>query len=963
MVAKVTQNGVTYVIPGSYVKQNIIPAVPGLTGGGVVGLLGESTSGEQSATDGPLTFAPSQFALIQSTYGSGPLVDAALALAAPSNDAILTGQPTALVLYKTNHTLSASTPVYVTANSYGTFHALASGSAGNSYNVTVETYQAAVQPSVGPFTFIPGGASVSAVLRLSGDAALNFQLGGNASPPNVASSFNVSTSYLLVSGGVNRGSFSGNAGQTLSVTASAGNVVTFGLNAANTFTITPVVGDTIVMPATGNYGSTANSTFSGTSGVNLGAYVVTAVSNNATTALITTVKLSNSSATVGVITPVNTSTTFTAQPNNDLQVYSPLTVQYKVGSNRNSFTAAASTNVSVTVTGSSLRVNFLGSSFAFSQNGTTPQVGDDLYIPSGSAIGGAAAANVGWYAVTSLASVTGSSYIIATRSSLGTAVNVSSTAVTSTPDTSDIIANRPWSNRFVAGLSISDGGAAQGLAAAFFDLGTSTAASFISSAGTPDFVTGTEFIESIETKQASSSVDEVVSNIGGGAALEIGYYGTTASVNVSSTSLTFTVAGGPGANFSVSTSQFSTVGDLVAYINTQPGFAATAANNIQALPLTYTPNNTTTAFCVLDAGTYTLCSSVTSTEYPGQIKMNAYDFNQALAASAYLSFTPAANFAGLAELFGPVFLSGGSQGATSGADIVTALDSFASQPINFVVPLFSQDATTDAAQGVTAIGSTYTIDAINAAVKAHCIAMSTPQNQRNRVGVVSKRATFTNAKLAAESMASSRISFAFQDSKNLNSLGNIVQYQPWMLAVIAAGMQAVGEEEPITGKAPNVASVLDYYGSADFNPSDPALVTEALEAGLLVVQPTTSGGLRWVSDATTYSATSDLIPNSLSSMYLGDLIALDLISSGTSFVVGRPTAIMTQPKVVSFLQQKFSQYLSNLWTSPSQGAPAGYKNLVVTLDNGVYSYAVTVYIDSEVLFLIGNLNLQPPSFS
>lgn len=963
MVASATVNGQTYIIPGSYVKESIVPAVPGLTPEGFIGIIGESTGGTQTAANpaGIVPYATTQFALFQQNYGSGPLVDAFMQLAAPSNSPLIVGAPALIYPYKTNHTTSASVGVFTNSSSYGNLFASTQGSYGNTLNVTLETYQAAVQPKLGPFTYIPGGASVSAVVRLSGGSALNFQLGSNTSPTTTVGAFNTSTSAFLASGGVNRLSFSGNAGVTLTVTAASGNVVTFTLPTTNTFAVTPQVGDTVIVPATGNFGATANSTFSGSAGANLGAYVVTAVQNNSTTAQITTVKLSNSSTTVGVITPVNTSTTFSTVPNNDLQVYSPLQLIYKVGVNRSAFTAAASTNVSATATGTSLRVNFLGASFAFGTAGNRPQVGDDLYIPSGSVLAGAANANVGWYSVSSVNSVTGSSYVIASALAASAApVNVSSTTLTASPD-ADLVDNRPWSTKFVAGISLSDGGAAQNVNAALFNLGTTTSATFISTATVPEYVAGTEFEESVETKQASTSVDEVIPGIGGTVGLEVGYLGTTGSVNVSSTSLTFTVTGGAGANFSVSTSQFGTVGDLVAYINTQPGFAATAPNNIQALQLLYTPANGVTA-CILDTGTYGICSSVAATEYPGQVKIGAYQFANALATSAYLAFVPTTAAAGLPDLSGPSFLSGGSQGATSGADVLTGIDAFAATPINFLVPCFSQDASVDAAQGVTAVGSTYQIDAINAAAKAHVLAMSTPVNQRNRLAVVSKRAPFAQVITAAGQMSSDRVSFAFQDSMNLNSLGNIVEFQPWMLAATAAGMQLVGQQEAITGKAPNVSGVLDYYGSSDFNAADPAFVTQALNAGLLVVAPTPQGGIKWVSDATTYNATADEIPNSLSAMYLGDLITLDLVASGTSYVVGRPQAVMTVSKVTSFLQEKLLQYLNAGWTAPSSGAPAGYQNLVVSLQNGSYQYNVNVYLDGEVLFLIGNLALSVPSF-
>src|ERR1700684_3967869 len=106
MVSKATVNGQTYTIPGSYVKETIVPAVPGLTPEGFIGIFGECTGGTQTGatTAGIVPYATTQFSLFQQTYGSGSLVDAFMQLAAPSNDPLIVGAPQLIYPYKTNHT-------------------------------------------------------------------------------------------------------------------------------------------------------------------------------------------------------------------------------------------------------------------------------------------------------------------------------------------------------------------------------------------------------------------------------------------------------------------------------------------------------------------------------------------------------------------------------------------------------------------------------------------------------------------------------------------------------------------------------------------------------------------------------------------------------------------------------------------------------------------------------------------
>lgn len=961
----------TVFTPGSYIQTKLAPTVPGLSIANSIGIIGESSLGNATSAPGESlannAYQPNQIAQVVQKFGSGPIVDAFRFLAAPANDPNITGAPSVIYIYKTNTSTSASLPIVSAQGSYGTLLAAQPGNPGNLLQNQISAYQAPAQPTSGTFTYIPWGGSSSAVVRFNGGSAFNYQIGSNTQPSALVTTLNSNTN-LLVFGGVNRNFASGNAGVTMTLSVVSGNTVTFGMAASNTFTVSPQVGDTVLIPVVNSYGCTAASVFNAANSASVGAYVVTYVFNTTTTCSVGAVKLSNFQVTNTVAAPANISTTFSAQPNNDLQCYSPLDFIYKAGTNRNSFTSAASTNVSVTVTSGVARVNFLGASFAFTNSsgvGNTPQVGDDVYIPTGSAIAGAGSANVGWYTITQVYNQTGASYILMTALGVQVPVNVGSTSLSASPNTTDIVCNRPWVSGVASGYSLSDGGASVNVNQALYQLGTTSASTFISTAATPVFNTGTEYKAESTTIRNSDSTNEVIGNIGGNAYVKIGYFGTTATVNISSTAFTFAVSGGPGANFSVSVSQFNTLGDFVTYVNNQAGFSATASAAYQALPISYAVSLTQNE-CILDSGTFGICSSVASAEYPGQIKADLYSWVNALATSAVVAYAfpnPWTAATGLPDPDSPAFLTGGGTGATSGAAVTSGIDAFQNVNINMLVPLFSQDASVDATQGNTAIGSTYTIAAINAYVKTHVLAMSTPAAKKNRLGVVSQRTPFSNAMASAQSLASSRMAFCFQDVKNPSSSGALLEYQPWMLACLTAGAQLSGVFEPITNKQPNLSSVVDFYGSSDFNPQNQGQVSQALQAGMIVVAPQPNGTLVWVEDQTTFSANNNIIPNSLSAMLTSDLIVLDMNSSLGQFAVGRPSAIITPAKVLAFMQTKFAQYLQNNLLTPSQGAPLGYQNLTLTLANGAYQWSANIFLDTEILYIFGTLNLSSPTFT
>ena len=302
-------------------------------------------------------------------------------------------------------------------------------------------------------------------------------------------------------------------------------------------------------------------------------------------------------------------------------------------------------------------------------------------------------------------------------------------------------------------------------------------------------------------------------------------------------------------------------------------------------------------------------------------------------------------------------LSGGAKGGTTAAAVAAAIDEMANIDVNFITPLFSQDATDDITDGLTDPSSTYTIAGINAYLQQHVVSLSGQVKRKlNRLAVGSYRGTFANARAQAASLASARFALTFQDVKNVSVSGLIVQYQPWMGAVLAASMQAVGLYKSINHKYANCTGIVTPEN--DFNPTNYGQLQQALNSGLLVLEAPAGGGFRWVSDQTTYGKDGNFVYNSLQVMYTADYMALDLARSFDNFAVGQAVSDISAPIAKGFLQAKMTQYLLAKLISPSNGAPAGYDSASCVLSGPVLSVAVNAYITNAISFVPITLSIS-----
>jgi hypothetical protein len=424
--------------------------------------------------------------------------------------------------------------------------------------------------------------------------------------------------------------------------------------------------------------------------------------------------------------------------------------------------------------------------------------------------------------------------------------------------------------------------------------------------------------------------------------MTVAYAGTTATLTISGGNLTTTVTGGAGSDLSIVLNQFTTMSDLAAFINSQEGYSASSvssSNNLSPLKL-----DEVAAIGIATSGGFEA----------GRIKRAFHNFKVKVAESAVLDFEATATAGLPAEMMASQFLAGGAKGSTTAADIANAIPSLEGIKVNFVIPLFSRDASEDIADGLTDSASTYTIDAINALVKSHVLAMSTPKMKRNRVAMLSKQASYSAIKAAAASLSNFRANMFFQKSSQVNSTGTVVEHQPWHTACIAAGMQSAGFNKSLTNKFANVISFKDPSGFDSGNPGD---VEDAIDAGLFFMQQETAGN-KWVVDQTTYGFDTNFVYNSLQAVYMADVLAIQLSESLEKFAVGQSLADVTSAGIIAFISKKMEEYRKLKIIGASDDAPLGYKNVSVVINGPIAEVKLEAKLATAILFIPIELELS-----
>jgi len=927
------------VIPGAYPSIKVQANVAGLASNGIVALLGEADAGMPGSSDDITInyFGPDQLAAVQAKYSSGPLVDAFRAVVAPANDPGIVGAATRIYLYKTNASLQSAG--LMTNQGFGTFGTLTDQNFGRNGNLIYWkslAAQAEVAPTTGPFSFIPSPVASAGALRSNGAAKQTFAISALMIPSALAATID-GLSGILCQGGVNRGILAGLAAKNITV-AATGNSATFTLAAGEVFAATPVVGDTLVIAAIGDFGAIANSVFKGAANKNYGQWVVTAVSNTIASAYITALKIRNN-AVGAYVAPENVGATPISVNVDDILVYSAMNISDVTGDDRNVLNGLVGVNASLTASGPNITFALAaGSVFA-----ATPQVGDLVYISGSSAYKGAGSANVGEFEITGVSNTATLANFVATRLSNGNPITVVATPIVAV---ADVLVLRPDKAGLGKAIEIFDDAGAEALSLAFRQLGLATSVAWLSTSITPYLImSASEYINQMNINRQLDNVSEVLTS-GGDIALKVGYLGTTATLTVGATTITTSVVGGAGAALSITKADYPSLADLVAFINAQTGYVAALGS---ALMGQRSPAD-------LDLGTFGICSSVSAASLPGRIKRDLADFESEISGSVLVDFAPTLT-AGLPDVTAQfAYLAGGAKGGTTPASVLAGLAALEGIAVNFVVPLFSRDASADILDGLTESSSTYTIASVHAAVRSHVLAMSTVKRRKNRQGFLSIRDTFVAAKQAANNMASARLAMPFQDIKNGASDGTIKQFQPWEAAANAAGMQAAGFYKSICKKYMNVSGVLQAAG--DFADNNDSQVEDALLNGLLPAERVMTGGYRWIGDQTTYGQDQNFVYNSIQAVYVADIVALSLAQRMENAFVGQTLGDVSAAAALGFIQAVMGEFMRLKLIGPSDDAPAGYKNVDVKIQGGAMMVSMEIKLATTLYFVVINFTVS-----
>lgn len=603
-------------------------------------------------------------------------------------------------------------------------------------------------------------------------------------------------------------------------------------------------------------------------------------------------------------------------------------------------------NLSLTVlSGNTVRIDFSV------DYGAAAVAGDILWIRSDSVLADGVAANVGSYIVLSSTARTITAIKVLDGSGAANALTPPSAKGSIASDgNTDLLVYSPVTVSVESGLAVAGLGksleiAEMASAPGLLTYVVKTLASgvvggvtWISKTDAPVCIySGAEYVAKLSVARQLDNISEEF-YAGGVSALQLSYKGTTGQAVIAAGVMTITVAGGAGVSpAAITLSDYPTIADLTQYIGSLAGFKAKPGTAV----LGSSPSTS------LDNGTFKIASTFGA--YTGCVKQDAWKIYNKVNNESVLVQWNASPSAGQPAVTALGYLTGGTRGASTDANVSAAIDAIEKVKGNFVIPLFSRDAAADVADGLTDVASSYTIQGVNEYLRSHVLKMATLKRKRNRQAFLSYRGTFANAKTHAANLSNFRCSVAFQDVK-VSPSGTVTQYHPWMTAALAAAMQAAGFYRPIVARGINISGALQAAG--DFDPSNPDQLEEALLAGLLPIRRSEDDtSWIWASDQTTYSKDSNWIYNSIQGTYVADLIALTTSMRMEKAFLGKSVADVNASLALTTLEGIMSDMMTLKLIAPSSDAPRGYKNARVKISGPAMVVQVDIKVAGAIYFI------------
>jgi len=882
-------------------------------------LIGEASEGVPGNMLDPTSAFFSDYPTMQAFFTSGPIVDAARQLFTVQPSAVFTGSVGRVYVQQTNQATRAEKLIASPA-AYGKVVGTKFGELGNFVKSQIVA-SAEVLPSLS-FQVLPVSVNMEAAVsgvKEAGTAALSFA-GVAAFASNLSTLLGAKAS---VSGGTLQDVVPTGADLTLSV---SGNDVVVSSDLA--WSNLPKVGEVAVIPhSSGLIGATDK---------NIGTYLVKAVTP--TTVTLEKVRQMDNAGSAAVAwaapeavsTPVTAGTAPFTYATGEVIFVNPISVSVveaaKEGAGASLELAAASASLLgvsalARVSARSSLLNAANASFATVSASASsdqlsvslganavwvavPKLGDVAYVSPSSQLAGASKANVGLHVVMSASP----SSVVLKRLDGGSAAAVSSVAVAG---------NEALLQAVPSAIS------------------SSVAAKKTSSSK--------EAQVSLNTLNTVSGERFPSDKVGGKVVLEVSYSGAAAVAKVSIDSNRRMKLVADAVEISFPTGKYPTLAALADHISAQSGWSARVvdAGFNSAVP------------SILDMVDEVACKSLTSEQsFAGRLKNDYSAWTSFFAATvSIIDFVAGARpvKAGLpAGEASQSYLAGGAKGATSNADIQAALDVGLKIPTVQVLPLFSRDAYLDVADGLTEPESTYSIDSVHAALRAHVATGWSSSIRRERFGLASFFGSFEDSKAKAQALNYENVSMAFQLARATGADGNAQWFLPWMLqCCMAAGRSQAILGTPLLRKSFNVLDVKHIPESSiysdtlmrDFDPASKAMLDEAIEAGLLSMGVVEGAGLRLVSpDLSTRSRINDpkawvYERNNVSFIFIE---MIQTLRSVLENYIGERTTDVTTAEVASTVVNVLGSFVTS-------GAIVSFNRspLVTNLGNG---YAVQVQV-------------------
>jgi hypothetical protein len=424
---------------------------------------------------------------------------------------------------------------------------------------------------------------------------------------------------------------------------------------------------------------------------------------------------------------------------------------------------------------------------------------------------------------------------------------------------------------------------------------------------------------------------------------------TSASVTVNATQILLTDS---VEVITLTKADFTTMKQLVDAINLYPGWTAALAS----------PTFNSKSPSVLDQVVVGAFSAAGLK--PARIKMDAYEVSQFFAAASIASILNQA-VVGLPDTATEAFLAGGSKGATASSDIIAALSKAEKFHVNFILPLFSRDATADIADSLTDDASSYTIDGITAAVKNHISMMRSIKKRSERQAVLSFKGSWEDCKVQAAEIAEGSIQLVVQDIRQVDSQGVIKWFQPWAMASLVTGMRCGGSIGlPMTFKYMNCSGIR-HTGQGmnvpesqivmDFDPD--TQYEDAIQSGITFAEAPSTGGYRIVVDNTTYGVDENWVYNRANVIYGANIVAYNFRNALEQRYVGVKSNIRAS-EVKSFCESVLNTFLAQGITVSTGTAPNGFRNLSVRISGNTIYVSVTITLVEGIDFILSEITVE-----